>query len=150
VGFVSSTDFHGASKTSPFNFQHFNVRQISVEVDGQSYPTKPYLADFAKHRSLECYDGLLDSLKQRNVPHGELPFDREGYEGGYCIFGFDLTPGGTGRGALTLIKQGNLSVSVTFGGNSGLTETVMMVCLMVYDSILEVNQHRQIIADFAT
>ena len=119
-------------------------------MDGQSYPTKPYLADFAKHRSLECYDGLLDSLKQRNVPHGELPFDREGYEGGYCIFGFDLTPGGTGRGALTLIKQGNLSVSVTFGGNSGLNETVMMVCLMVYDSILEVNQHRQIIADFAT
>jgi len=49
-----------------------------------------------------------------------------------------------------LIKQGNLSVSVTFGGNSGLNETVMMVCLMVYDSILEVNQHRQIIADFAT
>ncbi len=150
VGFVSSKDFHGSQKKNPFDFQHFDIRQISVEVDGQSFPTKPYQADFSKHRSLECYDGLLDAIKQRNVPHGELPFDRDSFEKGYTLFGFDLTPGGTGRGPLTLIKQGNLSVAVTFGGGTGLPETVMMVCLMVYDSILEVNQHRQVIADFAT
>jgi len=42
----------------------------------------------------------------------------------------------------------NLSVALTF--SKPLAETVMMVCLLVYDSVLEVNQHRQIIDDFAT
>lgn len=55
--------------------------------------------------------------------------------------------GGTGRDPLTLVKQVNLSVTVTFGEAS--PRTAMMICL-IYDSILEINQHRQVIADFAT
>ena len=148
IGFVNSNDFHGAKNRNPFNFQHYNLRQISVEVDGQSYPTKPYQADFDKRNWLKCYDGLLDTLKQRNTPFGVLPINRETYAFGYTLQGFDLTPGGTGRGVLTLMKQGNLSVAATC--DKPLLETVMMVCFMVYDSVLEINNHRQIIADFAT
>ncbi len=148
IGFVASEDFHGARGKNPFNFKNYNIKQVSIEVDGQSFPTKPYQMDFEKHQSLEAYDGLLDTLKQRNNPFGEVTFNREAYNHGYTIFGFDLTPGGTGRGALTLIRQGNLSVAVSFG--QPLNETVMMVCMLVYDNILEINQHRQIIADFAT
>ncbi|XP_055357114.1 uncharacterized protein F54H12.2-like [Paramacrobiotus metropolitanus] len=141
-------DFHGSQKKNPFNFQHFNITQISVEVDGQSYPTKPYTADFDRKLSLECYDGLLDTLGHRPSLQGGLPFNRTQYNDGYTIFGFDLTPGHTGRGPLTLIKQGNLSVSVSFG--KPLKSTIMMVCMLVYDSIIEINQHRQLIADFTT
>jgi hypothetical protein len=65
LGFVHSDDFHGTEKTSPFNFQHCDITQISVEVDGQSFPTKPYAADFTKMMSLECYDGLLDTLGRK-------------------------------------------------------------------------------------
>ncbi|XP_055336728.1 uncharacterized protein F54H12.2-like [Paramacrobiotus metropolitanus] len=124
IGFVDSEDFHGSQKKNPFYFQHFNITQISVEVDGQSYPTKPYTADFARNLSLECYDGLLDTLGHRPSLHGGLPFNRTQYNDGYTIFGFDLTPGHTGRGPLTLIKQGNLSVSVSFG--KPLKSTIMM------------------------
>ncbi|XP_055356268.1 uncharacterized protein F54H12.2-like [Paramacrobiotus metropolitanus] len=148
IGFVDSEDFHGSQKKNPFNFQHFNVTQISVEVDSQSYPTKPYTADFDRKLSLECYDGLLDTLGLRPSLQGGLPFNRTQYNDGYTIFGFDLTPGHTGRGPLTLIKQGNLSVSVSFG--KPLKSTIMMVCMLVYDSIIEINQHRQLIADFTT
>ncbi len=147
AGFVSSDDFHGLKSRNPFNFQNYGIRQVSVEVDGQSFPTKPYQMDFSKYQSIEPFDGLLDTLKQRNNPFGELPFHRESYAYGYTIFGFDLTPGGTGLGALTLIKQGNLSVAVTF--ENPTTETVMLVCFMVYDNILEINNHRQVIVDFA-
>ncbi|XP_055342579.1 uncharacterized protein F54H12.2-like [Paramacrobiotus metropolitanus] len=148
IGFVDSEDFHGSQKKNPFNFQHFNITQISVEVDGQSYPTKPYTADFDRKLSLECYDGLLDTLGHRPSLQGGLPFNRTQYNDGYTIFGFDLTPGHTGRGPLTLIKQGNLSVSVSFG--KPLKSTIMMVCMLIYDSIIEINQHRQLIADFTT
>ena len=148
IAFVASSDFHGSGTTNPFNFQHFNIQQISVEVDGQSFPTKPYTADFANKSYLECFDGVLDALGQKCNPSGEWGVDRISYAQGFTIFGFDLTPGSTGLGPLTLIKQGNLSVALTFG--EALPETVMMICYMVYDSILEINAHRQVIADFTT
>ncbi|XP_055342629.1 uncharacterized protein F54H12.2-like [Paramacrobiotus metropolitanus] len=124
------------------------ITQISVEVDGQSYPTKPYTADFGRSQSLECYDGLLDTLGHRTHPQNSVNFNRTAYNNGYTFFGFDLTPGHTGRGPLTLVKQGNLSVSVSF--EKPLDKTVMMVAMLVYDSIIEINQHRQLIADFST
>ena len=125
---------------SIFNIIIFVKYQLKLTAS----PTKPYQADFDKRKWLECYDGLLDTLKQRNTPLGELPINRETYAHGFTIQGFDLTPGGTGRGVLTLMKQGNLSVAATF--DKPLPETVMMVCFMVY----EINNHRQIFADFAT
>lgn len=119
-----------------------------MEVDGQSYPTKPYQAGFSKHNSLECYEWLLDTLKQHNNPIEQFLVTRNSFRNGYIIFGFDLTPGGTGRGPLTLVKQGNLSEAVTFG--EPLQKTAMMVRMMIHDSILEIIQHRQVIVDFAT
>jgi hypothetical protein len=148
IAFVASEDFHATVEQSPFNFQHFNVQQISVEVDGQSFPTKPYNADFDSKQYLECYDGMLDALSQKCSPNGEWSVSREDYAQGYTIFGFDLTPGGSGLGPLTLIKQGNLSVSVSFA--KALAKPVMMISFMVYDSLLEINNHRQVLADFTT
>ena len=146
IGFVASEDFSGKIGRNPFNFQHYNVNQISVEVDGQSYPTKPYVVDFQRHHYLEAYDGLLNTLGERHTPFGQMQFDREAYSSGHTIFGFDLTPGSTGRGPMTLIKQGSLSVSVSFA--TPLPDVVMMISMLVYDNLIEINQHRQVIADF--
>ena len=136
IGFVASEDFCGKLNRNPFNFQNFEISQISVEVDGQSYPTKPYTMDFKKAQCLEPFDGLLNTLAVRHTPYGQLQFDRDAFMHGYTVFGFDLTPGATGRGPMTLIKQGTLSVSVTFA--SPLQEVVMMVAMLVYDSLIEV------------
>ena len=45
IGFVASEDFQGKLKNSPYNFQHYYISQISVEVDGQSFPTKQAIYD---------------------------------------------------------------------------------------------------------
>ena len=137
LGFVASDDFCGKLGRNPFNFQNYEISQISVEVDGTSYPTKPYVTDFKKHHYLEAYDGLLNTLGQRHTPNGQVQFDREAYGNGYTLFGFDLTPGATGRGPMTLIKQGTLSVAVSFA--SPLHEVVMMVAMLVYDNLIEVS-----------
>ncbi|OWA54005.1 hypothetical protein BV898_18428 [Hypsibius exemplaris] len=61
------------------------LAQISCEVDGQSFPGRPYTADFDKFQSLECYEGLLETFEKRHDPHGEFWFDRENYAGGYSL-----------------------------------------------------------------
>ena len=100
-------------------------------------------------RSGCIWNALMDCWihwDKKIIPVGNGSQDRNGYDKGYTLYGFDLTPGATGLGPLTLVKQGNLSVAVTFA--KPLPKTVMMICMMVYDSILEINQHRQLIADF--
>ena len=99
-----------------------------------------------RHDYLETYDGLLNTLGERHTPFGQMQFDRKAYGLGHTIFGFDLTPGSTGRGPMTLIKQGSLSVSVSFA--TPLPDVVMMISMLVYDNLIEINQHRQVIADF--
>ncbi|XP_055354695.1 uncharacterized protein F54H12.2-like [Paramacrobiotus metropolitanus] len=148
IGFVSNASFHGSQDKNPFNFENFSITAIAVEVDGQSYPAKPYQPDFVNGRSLECYNGLMDTLGRKNSSYGHMPFSRIGYQQGFTIFGFDLTPEHTGRGAMTLIRQGNLAVRVAFA--KPLSDTVMMCTMLVMDNLVEFNQHRNLIADFTS
>lgn len=115
LGFVYSEGFHGYGRNNPSQFRHRDIQQISVEVDGQSYPTKPYTADFEKGMWHECYDSLSDTRGRKCNPFGSFVFDREASAHDYAIFGTDLTPGSTGLGPLKLVKQGNLSIAVIFG-----------------------------------
>lgn len=90
----------------------------------------------------------MDTLGWKSRPQGEWYCDRESYAIDNAIFGFDCTCGATGSGPLTLVKQGNSSVVVTFA--SSLIKTMVMVCFMVYDSIVKKNEHRKTIADLTT
>ncbi|XP_055345161.1 uncharacterized protein F54H12.2-like [Paramacrobiotus metropolitanus] len=146
VAFATADAFNGTKKANPFNFQHFNLSQISVEVDGQSFPNRPYEPDYANGKYLDCYDGLLDTLGRRNSPFGALPFNRDEYAKGFCIYGFDLTPGGTGLGPLSLIRQGNLGIRVVF--SEPLRQPTIMITLLTFDAVIEINNFRQLICDF--
>ena len=143
---VESDSFHGNLTANPFNFVHKDLTQISVQVDGISFPSKPYQLDFANGRSLEWFDGLLDVLGRKHAPGGSLSFDREGYAKGYTLLAFDLSPSGCGRNALGLIKQGNVTVSLTFA--RPLNKTLMCICLLYFDSLMEINTFRQLVTDF--
>ncbi|GAV09143.1 LOW QUALITY PROTEIN: hypothetical protein RvY_18737 [Ramazzottius varieornatus] len=109
---VESDSFEGNLHTNPLNFVHKNLTQISLQVDGVSFPSKLYLVDFETGRSLEGFDGLLDVLGRKHAPGGSLPFERDGYAKGYTFFAFDLSPSGCGRNALGLIKQGDVTISL--------------------------------------
>ena len=76
-----------------------------------------------------------------------LPFSRKEYEKGFTIFGFDFTPGGTSRGALTIIKQGNLNLNIRF--QKELPNAIIIIAYLVFDSTISINNNRQAIFDFS-
>ena len=76
-----------------------------------------------------------------------LPFSWTEYEKGFAIFGFDFTPGGTSRGALTVIKQGNLNLNIRF--KNQLPNAVNIIAYLVFDSTISINNNRQAIFDFS-
>jgi hypothetical protein len=147
LGLVGSEGFAGQHNKTPFNFQHFDVSNIHAEVNGQLFPTKAYEMNYSQDRSLTAYEGLLDCLERLNEPAGELPFDRWEYPNGFCIYGFDFTAGHTGRGSLALIKHGNLNINMTF--SKELPEGVVLIAMMVFDNVIEIDNNRQVLFDFA-
>ena len=148
LGIVPNDAFTGVHDKSPFNFHHFDLSNSSAEVNGQLYPTRGYEFDFERNLTLSAYDGLLDVLERLNEPSGELPFDRYSYnKGGFTLMGFDFTSGHTGRGSLSLIKQGNLNINIHF--KIPLPEGAICVAMLVFDNVIEINNNRQVLFDFA-
>ena len=86
-------------------------------------------------------------MEKINESDGELPFDRYEYCSGFTLYAFDFTAGHTGRGALSLVRNGNLNLNMRF--KVALPETVVCVAYMTYDNILEISNNRKIMFDFA-
>ncbi len=147
VGLVASKALSGTYNTTPFNFHHYNLSYLNAEIDGKIYPSNGYSMDYDTHQTLTCYDGLCRVLGVFGDPERSLPFSRWEYEKGFTLYGFDFTPAGTERGALTLIKQGNLKLNLKF--NKALTEPVLVVAYLVYDATISINNDRQAIFDFS-
>jgi len=147
IGLVSSKSLSGTYDTTPFNFNHFNLSYINAEIEGKIYPSNGYSLDFNAYQTLPGYDGLCRVLEIFNQADRELPFDRQTYEKGFTFYGFDFTPSGTSRGALTVIKQGNLNLNLKF--STALTEAVVVVAYLVFDATIAINNARQAIFDFS-
>ena len=90
----------------------------------------------------------MDVLERLNEPSGELAFDRFMYnKGGFALYGFDFTTGHTGRGSLSLIRLGNLNVNIHF--KVPLPEGAICLAMLVFDNVVEINNNRQVLFDFA-
>ena len=103
--------------------------------------------DFVTHQTRGCHDGLCRLLEVYNSPEKALPFNRREYEKGFSIFGFDFTPTRTSRGALTVIKQGNLNLSIRF--SAPLPHSVNIIAYLVLNATIAINNARQAIFDFS-
>ena len=143
---TTSKALNGSHDTNPFFFDNFDLMHLSAKIDGKVYPTNGYEMNYGDSYSLTAYEGLLRVLEIFNDSQRALPFSRKEFQKGYCVYGFDFTPSGTSRGALTLIKQGNLNLSLKF--KSPLTESIIVLAYLVFDATISINNQRQAMFDF--
>lgn len=55
LGLVSNSDYVGNIARSPFNFQHFDVRDISIIANGRSYPQARYDLDYRNYLAIRPF-----------------------------------------------------------------------------------------------
>ena len=143
---TSSKALSGSYDTTPFYFDNFDLMLLSAEIDGKIYPSNGMEMDYSNGYSLSAYEGLCRVLEVFNDTERALPFDRNQFAKGFTIYGFDFTPSGTSRGALTLIKQGNLNLALKF--KNPVAEPIVLLAYLVFDSTISINNQRQAIFDF--
>ncbi|KAL3121291.1 hypothetical protein niasHT_008273 [Heterodera trifolii] len=135
MGLVANSDYIGAVSRNPFNFQQFNVRDISIIANGRSFPQAPYDLDYPNLKYIRPFNdmneavGFANSLESNGINYEQ--FGRT-----HCIYVFNLTSSGDDQAALfDLIKNGTTAVSIKFN-QAVPAGGIMLVVMGECDSLL--------------
>jgi len=111
---VRNDAYTGALALNPFNFQHFNVSELSVTADGQNVQNiKPLKMDYGNHQYVEAYNSVFAGTS-RLFHDVRLGFDRIDYPNDYALYAFDLSPDLTDDQKFDPLCTGSLRFQIKF------------------------------------
>lgn len=145
IGFVTSTAFEGAYNKNPFNFTHQNLKYCTLLVNGVMVPQKPLISDFENGNTLRNYFSLLESTGHVFNNSG-IDINRDDYNKGYTLLGFDFTPDLDESGCYHILKKGVIRIEVKF--STQLTEPVNLICYSEFDAAIKIDKNRSVITNF--
>jgi hypothetical protein len=91
VSMVSTTAYNGTADSNPFNFQHFNLREIGLYKNGIPYPRPITKVNFANKNYTYAYHQFMASIQaayNRHVPNISI----EEWAQGTTFFSWDMSP----------------------------------------------------------
>lgn len=152
VAFVDSTALTGSFEKNPFHFQHFDLKRLSVLVNGVSTPGAPIHADYDINDTngaalMEVFDRLYDAKRRKVVMgaisgsnHTGLELTRKDIRNGSALYLYDLEPVLNGSMQFDLLKTGTLSLNATFG--TALTTNVSCLLYLETYGMVDIDESR--------
>ena len=146
IGLVDNRAFNGDRQRNPFNFQHFNLSEIALYLDGQQeYALKPLQVDFNNNLYIRAYNALFAGTCKLNQDEGNC-ISRIDFANGYALFAYDLTANLADDSHFNLVKTGSVRLALKF--SAALAATVTVICYAEFDNLLEIDKHRNVVTDF--
>ena len=146
LGLVANKDFVGDYTRSPFNFQHFNVREISITSNGRTYPQVSYDLDYKNDKYIRAFTDMNINSGFANTLEGN-GIGYEQFKKTHCIYIFNLTNSLEDQGGVfDLIKNGATEVGIKFaepvpdGG-------IVLIVMAEMDAMFMVDKNRTISTD---
>ena len=146
IGMVENTAFNGDKDKNPFNFKHFDVDYLALNMDGKQIPSKPLTPNFADDMCTQSYTSLFTGTGFMGHDRGNQ-ITREDYPKGFTLFAFDLTPDLDDGGHFHLVKQGNLRLELHF--KTALPKTINVIAYAEFDNVIEVDKARNVLFDYS-
>jgi len=145
IGCLDNRAFNGTYNRNPFNFEHMNLTQLKIYLDGQQQSVKPIEPDFTNNLYLSAFSSLFSGTGKLHKDEGNF-IDRAEFAGGYALYAFDLTPDLAEGGHFNLLKQGNIRVDMKF--SIALPSTINVIAYAEFENIIEIDRHRNVIFDY--
>lgn len=145
-GLVKSKAFNGDRTLSPFNFQPFDLRDLSVHAGGQQFPSVAYNnLQFTTGACMRPYVDLYEALGLANSDR-TCGITFEQFRDGWTFLVVPLTSTLDDNCGFELVKNGSTNVRLTF--NSPIPAGgVELVILAEFDQIISIDFNRRIITD---
>ena len=139
---IDNDSYNGNYKKNPFNFQHYNLTQIGIPVNGEGVPFKPLKLNFDDKLFITAYSILFSGAGKLHGNSGSI-IKREDYSEGYTIIVADLTPFKIGDNFD--LKEEYLSIDLVF--KSPLAATINVLVYVEYDNVIEIDSNHNVIKD---
>jgi hypothetical protein len=143
VGLVDNDALQGNYKKNPFKFEGFNLKHISLNVDGDQVPVggiNVQFNDTVPHNVVEGYMSMLQVCRKYRS-HDEFMFSKYEYMQGNVLYGFEIAPEIV-PGAFNLVRNTNIRLDIQFA--RALTKNVAVLVFFFYDDTNEVNMNREV------
>lgn len=142
LGLVDSDAYTGSLTKSPFNFEHFNVNYISLQVGSHSVPDRPMEPDFGNNKFSEEYEAFL------SVTRGQgSSFSKKDFANGNCLFCFNVQNHlDLKDGVFPIIRKANTRLELRFKAN--LTKSVVAVLYMLTPGLYTVSESRMVTVEY--
>jgi len=138
VSMIRDIHMHGDSNTNPFYFPHFDLRLITIKVNGQDIPRIPYQPNFTNADYLREYFLFLEGLGL-DLGTKSIDITPEQWARNCNFYVFRLMP----SGIPSLPSIGSARIELKFG-----TPTPHNINLLFYsesNALMEIDRYRNII-----
>ena len=134
-------DDHGAKNgdltKDPFNFAHFGLKSIRLDVGGFPVPTKPLTMDYDNNIFTRPFCNLSKVAQKDkfNFDHG---LSRDMFANGYALYGFDLTSDNCSGEDVHLIRNDSVTSEGSF--KTPLAATISAVVFSEYEELVQIRE----------
>lgn len=131
IGMVEQASHGGNLKKNPFNFQHFDISEASIVVNGTHEPAEPYKLHVSAGNYVDLYsDFLLNTgIANEDRDYGITESD---YVGGCFLLAFDRSKEKCNRYHRHPHDSGTIDINIRSRAN--LTSTVTVIIYATYSS----------------
>ncbi len=147
-GLVSSKAYYGNIKKSPFNFQHYKVKEIVAWLGDRQVPAQPIRTDYANFLYAMPYMLLHEGSGIGTDDRG-LGIGLADFAGGNTIYVLDLTPDQSDSASLQLLREGSLSLDIQFAEAISEDTGVQLIVYAEFDNLITLDHNRSLFFDYS-
>ena len=135
----------GTLESSPFIFEHHNLKYINVIVNGDQTTSVPIEMSYGEDLFLDAYYNMFYGLGIVGEDMG-VDLDLDTFKNSFCVYLFNLSQTKDG---FSTPRYGNLMLSLKFNSAPSKALTCLVYC--EFPSILTINNNREVsFKDFST
>ena len=145
LGMVTAKAFNGNVSYNPFNFQHFNVGDISLVVNETIIGGQPLTVDFDDNTGrsyVNAYNQMFSTTGTEGMYFGNN-IRLEEYAKVYSLFCFNLEPFEKPGQYYNLIQTGYVRLSIQF--KKALTETIVLIIYTEHLDMFQVDGAKNVL-----
>lgn len=142
IGLVSQKAANGDYTANPFNFQHFNMTNVTMNVNGVEIYGSPLSLDFGENRNYIAAYVRLFEISDKWLKDMGLTISLNDFGFGYTFIVFSLEPCDFQEDYLNLVKHGNARLGIRFG--SATADTINCLCYYQSQALLTCDESRDI------
>ena len=138
VALLKSKNQVGTLESSPFIFDHNNLKHINIVVNGDQTTGSPIEMDYENDLFMDAYYNMFYGLGITGEDHG-VDLDLETFKKGFCVYVFNL---GYVKNGFAAPSFGNMMLSLKFATAPAAALTCLVYC--EYVACLQVSHNRAV------